>query len=616
MRPRLLFLLKYYLFWIFFFVVGKGMFLAWYTEQSAALPFSTLLGVFLHGLRMDAAAAAFFAAVPFLLVALSVLFPWRYLRRVVLWWTIALVIFAAGLTVGDLKLYEEWGFRIDSTWVRYLETPAGIAATIADSPLLILFTLIVLFATAGIMVFRRWVYTPHREMPAGGIGGAAIALVATALLPIPARGGLQLTSLTYSTVYFSNSDFANASAINVAWSFFNSLYRGGLDRTNPYLAMSEREATLIRDSLIGRSEGGPSVSLLRIPRPNVILIIWEGVTAKVVAPLGGTGGVTPRFDSLVATGVFFDRFYASGNRTDKGVAAILAGYPALPKTAVLKEPRRYQGLPGLGGSFRDAGYVTSFLKGGELEFANIRAFVLQNGFDRLVERKYFPRETWNSMWGAHDHILLDRVLNDADTTTTPWFLTALTLSSHEPYDIPGEYFFGDSTKQARYLSSLRYTDSALGRFIAEASRRPWWDSTLIIVLPDHGNRLPPIDPATDAFRETSHHVPMLWLGGALRQTGVVRHELGNHTDFAPTLLAQLGIADPGFVWGQDLFRPGRIPFAYYTFNDGFGYLTERGGVIWGNVGGRVLRSFGTTDSLDLRAGQALQQVFVGDFVAR
>jgi phosphoglycerol transferase MdoB-like AlkP superfamily enzyme len=619
MRARLLFLLKYLGFWLAFFVTGKAVFLAWYWAQTKGLGLGTVLGAFLHGLRMDAAATAYLSALVFIFTALSAVVPWRFVRPVILAWSLLLLFIVVGLTLGDLKLYEEWGFRIDATWVRYMETPAGVAATIADTPLAALFFVwVLLFVPAAWLLVKR-VVPATVEPPATWllrVPAFLAPLLGAALLVIPARGGLQLTSLNYSSVYFSTSDFANQATLNVLWNFLNSLYRGGAIQTNPYEVMPAAEATAIRDSLLERGGAAPAESLLRMPRPNVIIIIWEGFTAKAVTALGGRPGITPRFDTLVPQGVFFDRFYSSGNRTDKGVAAILAGYPALPNTAVLKEPRKYAGLPGLGRSFANAGYVTEFLKGGELEFANIRAFVLKNGFTRLVERKDFPRETWNSKWGAHDHVLLQRVLAEADTTTRPFFFTALTLSSHEPYDIPGEYFFGKETKEQRYLSSLHYSDSAVAGFIREARQRPWWDSTLIIIVPDHGHRLPAIDLASDQYREETHYIPMLWMGGALRRTGIRVHQLGDHNDLAPTLLAQLGLPHDDFLWGQDLFAAGRTPFAYYTFNDGFGYITERGGLMWDNVGQRVLRTFGATDSLDVHAGKALQQLFVGDYVGR
>jgi phosphoglycerol transferase MdoB-like AlkP superfamily enzyme len=616
MRARLLFLTKYFLFWLAFFVAGKVVFLTWFWRQTAELPFVTTLGVIWHGLRMDAAATAYVAAVPFLLVAISSFVPWRLIRKLLLWWTIPVVVYIAGLTMGDLELYKEWGFRIDATWVQYLKNPTEFGASIATSPLWLLFAMIGAMSALAIWAFRRWVLPAADTVAKGSVMSLFTTLLITAGLAVPARGGIQLAPLNQSSVYFSESDFANQGAVNVAWNFFNSLYRGDQDRTNPYVVMPEAEAIAIRDSLLTRGAAAPATQLLRVARPNIILVIWEGFTAKVVGPLGGTGGVVPRFDSLVSQGVLFDRFYASGNRTDKGIAAIVGGYPALAKTSVLKEPRKYVGLPGLGRDLREVGYSTAFLYGGELEFANIRAFVLTSGYSRTVDKYQFPASTWSSKWGAHDHYLFARLLAEADTMTRPSFLTALTLSSHEPYDLPVGYAFGDSTKTAKYFSSMHYVDSAFGAFIDSASRRPWWDSTLVIVLADHGHRLPAIDLESDGYRAETHHIPMLWLGGALAQRGVRVHELGDQTDLGPTLLGQMGLPHPGWRWGQDLLAPGRTPFAYYTFSDGFGYLTDRGGVMWDNVGKRVLRADGTTDSLDQRAGAALQQLFVGDFVAR
>ena len=620
MRLRLLFLLKYALFWLGFFVAGKLVFLAWFYPQTAALPFTTTLGIIIHGLRMDGAATAYIAAVPFLLVMLSSFAPWHYIRPVIFWFTVVVLIYTAGLTMGDLELYKEWGSRIDATWLQYLRTPAEMGASIESSPLWLLFGMIGVMSGVAILVLRRWILPSAESMPIGGwvdrVMSALTCALASALLIIPARGGLQLAPINHSTVYFSESDFANQAAVNVAWSFFNGLYRRDEDRTNPYIVMPDSTARAVRDSLLSRGGMPPTRQLLRVARPNVIIILWEGFTAKAIGSLGGLTGVVPRFDSLVGTGVLFDRFYASGNRTDKGLAAVLSSYPPLPNTSIVKEPRKYVGLPGLGRTFRDAGYTTEFLYGGELEFANIRAFVLSDGFSTLVDKGSFPPSSWNSKWGAHDHVLFQRLLADADRASAPFLFTALTLSSHEPYDIPVPFALGDSTKTAKYLSSLHYVDSALGDFIAQASTRPWWNSTVVIILADHGHRLPSVELTSDPYREETHHIPLLWLGGALAQRGVRVHELGDQSDLAPTILAQVGLPHAEFQWGQDMFAPGRTPFAYYTFNDGFGYITERGGLMWDNVGKRVLRRFGATDSLDQRAGAALQQLFVGDFVSR
>jgi len=617
MRPRLLFLLKYFLFWLGFFVVGKLVFLAWFYPQTFALPFTTTLGILLHGLRMDAAATAYLAMVPFLLVLCSTVLPWRRVRPFLFWWTAPLIFFIAGLTAGDLDLYREWGYRIDATWLQYLSTPTEMGASIASQPLWALFLVIGVLTALGLWAFRKWVLPPADAMPERSLLAIPPILVALALLGVASRGGVQLAPINQSTVYFSASDFANQAAINVAWNFFNGVYRKDQSKRNPYVVMPDSVARAVRDSLVGGQDTlPPTRRLLRVRRPNIILIVWEGFSAKTIGALGGIADAVPEIDSLSRTGVLFDRFYASGNRTDKGVGAVLSGYPPLQNTSILKEPRKYVGLPGIARTLDSAGYATEFLYGGELAFDNLRAFILTNGFSKIVDKQSFPPSSWNSKWGAHDHVLFQRMLADADSAKAPFFLTALTLSSHEPYDIPVPFAFGDSTKLAKYLSSLHYVDSALGNFVREASTRPWWDSTVVIILADHGNRLPVVDLTSDAYREETHHIPLLWIGGALAQHGLRLHDLGDQTDLGPTILAQLDLPRGGWKWGRDLFAPGRTPFVYYTFQDGFGYLTDRGGMMWDNVGRRTLRTFGAVDSLDQHAGAALQQFFVGDFLAR
>jgi phosphoglycerol transferase MdoB-like AlkP superfamily enzyme len=617
MRPRLAFLLKYFIFWLGFFLVGKMVFLAWFYPQTSALPFTTILGILLHGLRMDVAATAYVAAVPFLLVLLSAVAPWRRIRPLIFWWTAPLLLFIAGLTAGDLDLYREWGYRIDATWLQYLSTPTEMGASIASQPLWALFSIIGVLTALGLWGLRRWILPPRDAMPERSLVAIIPIAMATLLLGVASRGGVQLAPINQSTVYFSTSDFANQAAVNVAWSFFNGVYRRNQDTRNPYVVMPDSVARAVRDSLVGGPTTlPPTRRLLRIRRPNIILIVWEGFSAKAIGTLGGMADAVPEIDSLSKTGVLFDRFYASGNRTDKGIGAVLSGYPPLQNTSILKEPRKYVGLPGIARTLDSAGYATEFLYGGELAFDNLRAFVLTNGFTKVVEKQSFPPSSWNSKWGAHDHVLFQRMLADADSARTPFFFTALTLSSHEPYDIPVPFAFGDSTKTAKYLSSLHYVDSALGAFVRQAATRPWWDSTVVIILADHGNRLPVVDLTSDAFREETHHIPLLWIGGALTQHGLRLHELGDQTDLGPTILAQLDLPRGGWKWGRDLFAPGRTPFVYYTFQDGFGYLTDRGGMMWDNVGHRMLRSFGGVDSLDQHAGAALQQLFVGDFVAR
>ena len=64
-----------------------------------------------------------------------------------------------------------------------------------------------------------------------------------------------------------------------------------------------------------------------------------------------------------------------------------------------------------------------------------------------------------------------------------------------------------------------------------------WDDLLIICLPDHGFYYP---EEGNGHAARIHHIPMLWLGGAIKQPMVI-DKIMNQTDMAATLLAQLGL---------------------------------------------------------------------------
>ncbi len=134
--------------------------------------------------------------------------------------------------------------------------------------------------------------------------------------------------------------------------------------------------------------------------------------------------------------MLFDNFYASGDRTDKGVIAVLSGYPAQPTSSIIKFPSKTQNLPKLNNYLKKLGYKTSFIYGGDVDFANFRSYLTTSGFDHLTTMDDFPDDINTSKWGIHDHFMFNQSLQELDTTQAPFAKVILTLSSHEPFDVP------------------------------------------------------------------------------------------------------------------------------------------------------------------------------------
>nr|WP_245402579.1 LTA synthase family protein [Pontibacter sp. E15-1] len=355
-----------------------------------------------------------------------------------------------------------------------------------------------------------------------------------------------------------------------------------------------------------------AAAFIQADKPNVLFIILESYTAKFIGSLGGEPDVTPNLNRLAAGGISFTNMYASGDRSEKGMVALLSGYPVQTTTSIIKYPQKTERLPQLSKVFKQYQYSTSYYYGGELEFANIRSYLTNGGYDRLTAKADFDPATYNSKWGAHDHVLFGRVLEELNQEREPFFSTVYTLSSHEPFEIPISLKFPGSTEEALFRNSVYYTDWALGQFIAKAKQQPWWENTVVVITADHGHPLPGNDPnyAPGKFR-----IPFVLTGGAIRDTLEVR-AIASQTDIAATLLAQVHLPYQDFTWSRNLFAPDTSPFAFYVFNDGFGYVTPQGTLTFDNMAKQVITAdTGITDE-QIQNGKAYMQQSFEDFVKK
>nr|WP_304608437.1 LTA synthase family protein [Pontibacter anaerobius] len=353
--------------------------------------------------------------------------------------------------------------------------------------------------------------------------------------------------------------------------------------------------------------------LLCVQRPNVLFIILESYTAKFVESLGGEKGITPNLDKLAAEGISFTNIYAAGDRSEKGMVALLSGYPVQTTTSIIKYPHKSEKLPQLSEVFEQQGYSTSYYYGGELEFANIKSYLRNGGYDKLVDKYDFDPSTYNSKWGAHDHVLFEKVQQELKQEKQPFFSTVYTLSSHEPFEIPIPAKFAGNDEEAQFRNSVFYTDWALGKFIEEAKKQDWWQNTLVVLAADHGHRLPGNDPN---HAPGKYKIPFILTGGALEKEGIVIEGIGSQTDIAATLLAQLNLPHQAFKWSRNLMAPNPSPFAFYVFNDGFGFVTSAGALAFDNVAQKpILREERITEE-QLQTGKAYMQTSFEDFVKK
>jgi len=614
MFKRILFILFYLFIWVVFFEITRIYFLFRTWDYVAGVPGSLILKSFWYGLKMDLSMASYFTIPVCLFVLFGVLIPFFRKKKVFIIYTFVLLFIELLLVLADAEIYKAWGNRIDFTPVKYISNPKEMWASISHLPvfwMLLILLIVYLFLCWG---FNKIISKTISLLQYAGYKyiQALLILIFMGSLIIPIRGGFQLSPLNQSSVFFCNNQYANNTAINATWNFMFSVIRMNQLSGNPYEYLKQEEAEKTVKRLFNSQ--GKIEQIVNQPdsiKTNVIVIIWESFTEKVLNLEVNGKKVVPYFHQLMKDGIYFSNCYSAGDRTDKGISAILSGYPALPKGSIVNYPEKTSRLSGLGNLFLKNRYNTFFYYGGEPEFANIKSYLSSQNFQNFISKNNFSESDMNSKWGAHDGVVANRLIEDLPQMKQPFFTTWLTLSSHEPFETPVTKVIVGKDNQSKFFNSLNYSDSIIYTFINKLKKMPFWNNTLLIISADHGHYLPVTGKRADDYR-----IPVLWLGGAVSKKNIIINKTTSQLDIAQTLAQQLHFTGNPFYFGQNLFDSSASPHAFFTFNDGIGFVTDSSRLLFDNSGKRVVFSEGKSGNDHERIAKAMMQIIYSDFLKK
>lgn len=606
MKKRISVFLLYLVYWYLLFVIVRIVFLLTYVDKTVHLTALEIVNTFVYGFKLDIAIASYISVLPSLMLTVTALFKTRVTKYFYHAYSLIALLFCTIIVIGDLFMYRHWGFRIDATPLFYMTNLKAMTASV--SGFTVIGGILAVLITTGFLFFVYYkLFNANLSSLQKNYTSIFVLLPLTLLLAILMRGGIGIASLSTSSAYFSKKQFANHAAINPIWNVGFSISESD-DLHRKYLYYSAEEVKKLLSPL--KPADRTTINLLRNDRPNIILFITESLTAKALEATGGRPGIMPELNKLVKEGVLFDNVYAASDRTDKGIAAVLAGYPSLPGSSPLKYPKQTEKLAFIPKKLNAVGYKSEFYYGGTLEFANYQSFLVQAGYDKMVSDKDFPKEDLKSKWGAFDDVVFSRCLADTPDNDTKFFKTILTLTSHEPFETPVPTVIKGDDDDSKYLNSLHYTDASFGNFIKEAKTRKWWDNTLIIIIADHGSSRP---GNSEIYDKIKYHIPMIWLGGALNVRDTVINNLASQTDLAATLLSQLQINSDGFKFSKNILAMSYIPYSFFTFSDGFGFQKPGSLLIYNTVTNTYTGSDQVLDSISEKQGKAYLQSLYMDF---
>ncbi len=610
MKNRLLFILKYSIFWMLTFAVFRLLFMAYNIKQTLLITFGDFINILVRGAWMDLSLTGYIILLTSVFIGILFFVNKKWLSGILTTQTLLLLTLISFISISDFELYRNWGFRIDATPLLYLKTPKEAMASMETFMIVIFVTVTIITIIGFYWAYRKWVACTLNNAENGKWWYSPIFITIAGTMILPIRGGLGIAPMNPGKVYFSSKTYCNHAALNAPWNMMYSISKSGkMNKRYPDTIGKEKAQALFAELMQNNPD---STKVLKTDRPNIVLIMLESFTSKLIEPLGGKEGATPNFNALSNEGLFFTKMISSGDRSDKGIIAIISGFPAQPTQSVIKYPTKSRKLATISGALVDAGYSAAFYYGGDPDFANIRSYLYSAKFSRIITQDDFPRNYRNSKWGVHDEHVFKYLLNDIDTAKGPFFKMFFTLSNHEPFEIPAKSKYPGTEEVNQFLSSAFYTDSCLGNFFAEAKKREWYNNTIFILIADHGHRHlgKSTNYSTDKFS-----IPMLWVGGALNVEPKKIDKTCSQVDLAATLLNQVNLSYSNFVFSKNILNPNTQPFAYYAFNNGYGFVSATDTIIYDHVSRKYIMQNGVNVEKTTEKASAFfyvyQDVFLG-----
>ncbi len=469
--------------------------------------------VFLTGLRLDAVVV--FGLLALLVLALNVV-PRRWLGRTFVAarvWAAMVFVFLFGAELAGVYFFRYYDFRPNYLVLDHAADPEVAATILAAYPVVWIAVLTFAGGAAAYLLFEVTAARHGEDRIRSGVADRVVSFLLLALAALGMRGTLDRRPLNPSASAVTSNRLANEIAGS---GIYNVVYELAQRSSDKYAGIGSILETMDVEAAVAtaREHLAPTGSftddapnrLVRVvgggseARPlNVVLIVMESFTGRLIGHLGGTPALSPRLDAIAEQGVIFENCFATGERTIQGLEAIVCSFPPLPGVGVVRRPQAQHGFATLATVLAERGYETLFVYGGQGIFDQMRGFFLENGYDRFIEEKDFEDPIFTGKWGACDEDLyarIDRECRRYHAEAKPFFVTGLTISLHSPWEYPAgrieERPESDPIPKGfeyEELNTFLYADEAIGRYMDAARTAPYFDDTLFVFVGDHGVHL-------------------------------------------------------------------------------------------------------------------------------
>ncbi len=454
--------------------------------------------------------------------------------------------------VSEYIFWQEFTTRFNFIAVDYLIYTKEVIGNIRESyPVPLILLVIALVVVAILYSISKFVCFDTSLKP---FKQKARLLVAAVALPM-----LSFQFANVDQMEFGKNAYANELAGNGLFSFSAAARRNELDYDKFYKTITQEQALNTLQSVgsnrqitaavlpaeVSKAALGP---FTRSPK-NVVLISVESLSAEYLGTYGNKQNLTPYLDKLAGESLVFDKLFATGTRTVRGLDALSIAVPPIPGQAIVHRPNSDH-LATIGELLRAQNYETFFIYGGYGVFDSMNTYFRSNDY-KVVDRTDFDAKTIQSenVWGVDDESLFNNsiaIFDENVKTQKPFFAHIMTTSNHRPYTFPeGKIDLPQGSREG----AVKYTDYAIGKFIENSKSKPWFKDTVFVIVADHCASV----AGKTKLPVAKYHIPLFFYAPDLLPAGHY-NRVASQIDIVPTLLDVLGTKGGEHFYGQSLFK--------------------------------------------------------------
>ena len=304
---------------------------------------------------------------------------------------------------------------------------------------------------------------------------------------------------------------------------------------------------------------------------NLIVIQVESLENFVINQKVNGQQITPNLNKLLGNSLYFSNFYEqvyNGTSSDADLMTNTSVYPVRTGATFFRYPNNsYNSLPKL---LRGVGYSTLAIHPDKGSYWNWMPALTAIGFDKTMDVSHFNADEKIGL-GISDGSYLKQVAPIIESEKRPFYNFLVTLTSHNPFDLPTQYrklALSEELNQSKlggYFQSINYTDDQLGKFINTLDKSGVLDNSVVVIYGDHtgvhkyyNDEVKQVQPQEGWWLDDSKRIPLI-----IYHKGMKAQEIkttGGQIDTMPTVASLMGIDENSYkftAFGRNLLNTNK-----------------------------------------------------------